>query len=536
MRTRRAHPKTPKASTGAGKLLGTGAVLASFVCAGALVALASACGEGNSGAGGSGAGTGGAGATGGGQGGDGLQDFVTSASGSSSSSSSGSGGQDAGPTCSPPNPAGGTPVFATAYGDAQSQSGVSVSTDKTGNILLAGAFQGAMNFGGTMLTSGGKEDAFVAKLSPTGQVLWAKRFGDGQNQSATGIGADAEGNVYVTGIFIGTVNFGGQNLTSDTNFFQDVFLVKFAPDGTHQWSMKFGDSNIQYARALAVDAIGNVVISGYFQQKVDFGGGVLTASGTAFDVFVAKFNALGQHLWSRRYGNEADQSAKSLAVDGSGNVYVAGEAAGTIDFGAGPLMAQGNPSAFVAKLDPQGAQIWAKISSGAGKASANAVAVSPTGAVAVAGQFQGTFDLGGKPMSNPDLDDAFVSVLTSGGAQTYTLRYGDTTFQRADGVAFAPNGDLLLAGAFTGSIDLGGGAIPSAEGFDMFLGRFAAKDGCLVWGRGYGGPLAQSPQSLVFDAASGNVVLTGSFGGTVDFGLGPVSAAGDDAFLFAVKP
>ncbi|MDI1435074.1 SBBP repeat-containing protein [Polyangium sorediatum] len=536
MRTRRAHPSILKASSGAGKLLGTGTLLASFVCAGALVALASACSGGESGAGGSGAGTGGAGAAGGGQGGDGLQDFVTSASSSSSSSSSGTGGQNPGPMCDPPNPNGGVTAFAAAYGDAQTQSGVSVSTDKTGNILLAGALQGTMNLGGTMLTSGGKEDAFVAKLNSAGQVIWAKRFGDGQNQSATGIGADAEGNVYVTGIFIGTVNFGGSNLTSDTNFFQDVFLVKFAPDGSHVWSKKFGDSNIQYARALAVDGVGNVVIAGYFQQQVDFGGGVLTAAGQAFDAFVAKFNATGQHLWSKKYGNDADQSAKSLAVDGAGNVYVAGEASGAIDFGAGLVMAQGNPSAFVAKLDSQGAPLWAKLSSGAGKASANAVAVSPSGAVAVAGQFQGTFDLGGKPMTNIDVDDAFVSVLTSSGAQTYTRAFGDPTFQRADGVAFAPNGDVLLAGAFTGSIDLGGGASPSADGFDMFLGRLAAKDGCLVWGRSYGGPLVQSPQSLVFDPVSGNVILTGSFGGTVDFGLGPLTAAGDDAFLFAVKP
>ncbi|MRG91605.1 SBBP repeat-containing protein [Polyangium spumosum] len=526
MRTRRAHASTTK-------LLGTGTVLASFVCAGALVALASACGDG-SGTGGSGAGSGGAGATGG-QGGDGLQDFVQSASSSSSSSSSGTGGS-MGPVCDPPSPTGGTTAFASAYGDAQVQSGVSVSTDAQGNILLAGAFQGAMNLGGNMLTSGGKEDAFVAKLSPTGQVLWAKRFGDAQNQSATGIAADAQGNVYVTGIFIGTVNFGGSNLTSDTIFFQDVFLVKFAPDGTHVWSQKFGDSNIQYSRSLVVDALGNVVISGYFQQQVDFGGGVLTATGNAFDVFVAKFNGLGQHQWSRRYGNEADQSAKGLAVDGMGNVYLAGEASGSIDFGNGALTAQGNPNAFVAKLDPQGAPIWAKLSAGSGKASANAVAVSPTGAVAVAGQFQGTFDLGGKPVTNLEVDDAFVSVLTPAGAQTYTRTFGDGTFQRADGVAFAPNGDVLLAGAFTGDIDLGGGAIKSVEGFDMFLGRFDGTDGCLVWGRSYGGPLVQAPQAMVFDAVTGNAVLTGSFGGTVDFGLGPVTAAGDDAFLFAVKP
>ncbi len=535
MRTRRAHSSTTQAaSSGARRLFGTIPVLASFVCAGALVALSGACGDGGSGAGGTG-GTGGAGATGG-QGGDGLQDFVTSVSSSSSSSSSSGGGVDAGPKCDAPDPNGGTTAFAAAYGDAQGQSGVSVSADKAGNLLLAGAFKGAMVLGGVTLTSGGQEDAFLAKLAPSGQAIWAKRFGDGQNQSATGIAADADGNVYVTGIFIGTVNFGGTNLTSDTNFFQDVFLAKFSPDGTHLWSKKFGDSNIQYARALAVDSVGNVVISGYFQQQVDFGGGVLTATGSAFDVFVAKFNTGGQHLWSKRYGNEADQQARSLAVDGSGNVYVAGDAAGSIDFGGGSITATGNPSAFVAKLDGQGTQLWAKTSNGTGKASANAVAVTSTGTVALAGQFQGTFDLGGDPLSNIDVDDAFVTLLSASGAHTYTLGFGDPTFQRADGVAFAPNGDVLLAGAFTGALDLGGGPIMSAEGFDMFLGRFAATDGCLVWGRSYGGPAVQSPQALVFDAVSGNAVLTGSFGGTVDFGLGPVTAAGDDAFLLSVKP
>jgi hypothetical protein len=193
MRTRRAHASTFKAaSSGAGKLLGTGSVLASFVCAGALVALASACGDGSSTSGaGANAGTGGAGATGG-QGGDGLQDFVQSAS--SSSSSSGSGGIDAGPMC-PPAMMDGSSVFASAYGDGQVQTGLAVSVDKSGNILLAGAFRGSITLGGTTLTSAGEEDAFIAKLSPTGQVMWAQKFGDARNQSATAIGADADGNV-----------------------------------------------------------------------------------------------------------------------------------------------------------------------------------------------------------------------------------------------------------------------------------------------------------------------------------------------------
>jgi len=533
MRTRRARSSvTLVVPSGARRVFASLAFIGSAASAALLLTLAGACSGGGDGgsAAGTGGGSGGAGGVGGGQGGEGLQDFVTS------SSSVGAGGMDAGPSCPPVDPSGGATVFASAYGDAQVQSGLSVAADKSGNVLLAGAFQGSMTMGGTTLTSSGKEDGFFAKLSSAGDVLWAKRFGDGQNQSATGIGADANGNVYVTGIFIGTVNFGGGNLTSDTNFFQDVFLAKFAPDGTHIWSKKFGDSNIQYARALAVDASGNVIITGYFQQNVDFGGGVLTASGQSFDAFVAKFDTAGQHLWSRRYGDATDQSANAVTVDASGNVLVAGHAAGSIDFGAGAVTASGTPSAFVAKLDPQGAPIWTKVSGGVGKAAANGVAVSATGSVAVVGSFTGGFDFGAGVLQNPDVDDAYVTVFGPSGAHVLTRKYGDATFQRADGVAFTPNGDVLLTGAFTGTIDFGTGPVTSVDGFDMFLTRLDLSDACPTWLRIFSGAAAQSPQQLRFDGAMGNVLVTGSFGGSVDFGGGPITAAGDDAFLLSVKP
>jgi hypothetical protein len=465
----------------------------------------------------------------------GVGSSSSGAGGSGAGSASGSGGSGGGAaTCNDLDPAGGATSFAKGFGPDGTQSILAVSTDKQGNILLAGAFDGSINLGGQTLTSAGKQDIFIAKLSPTGQHIWSKRFGDSYNQTATGIGADANGNVIVTGIFIGNVDFGGGTLTSDTIFFQDVFLAKFTPDGTHIFSKRYGDSNIQYANGLAVDLYGNAIISGYFQNNVDFGGGTLTSAGD-FDVFVAKFDGSGAHVWSKRFGDAQVQRGRAVAVDGSGNVVIGGDAQGMTDFGGGALTAGTTSSAFVAKLSADGKHVWSKMF-GAGKALGQAVAVAPNGDVALAGAFEGTIDFGGGPMENPNVQDAFVAVLGgASGAHVWSKQLGDDLSQSATGVAFTAKNEALLAGGFTGTIPLGASKLSSQGGFDAFVMRFDGK-GCPVWARSYGDPAVQSPQSLMVDPISSGAFLAGSFGGTVDFGSGPIAATADDAFLVKLVP
>jgi len=507
------------------------AVLAVATSACTLIALGLACGD-NTGSSAQG-GAGGTGSASGG-GGDGLPDFVTAIQASSSSNaSSGAGGIDAGPTCKPPMPGGAT-TLAKNYGDASTQSGVAVGVDKQGNILLAGTFQGTINLGGSTLTSGGKDDIFIAKLTSTGQHVWSKSFGDGYNQNATGIAADPDGNIIVTGGFVGNVNFGGGTLTSDTIFFQDVFIAKFGADGTHVWSKRFGDKNIQQPRGLAVDNAGNTIIVGYFQNDVDFGGGTLTSAGL-FDAFVAKFNPAGQWQWNKRIGDPSNQQARAVVVDAQNNVYVGGEASGTVDFGSGPLTAEGAPSAFVVKYDQQGTSVWGHVSKGSGMAATHAVAVGPSGAVAAVGSFQGGFDFGGGLLMNPDIDDAWVTMFTAAGAHTYTKRFGDQSLQSVEGAILTANGDVVIAGNFQGIIDLGGGPMTSVDGFDIFVARLDSA-GCPVWQRSFGGAGIQSLIGMSTDPTSGNALLTGAFSGSVDFGTGALTAQGDDVFVTAIKP
>ena len=123
----------------------------------------------------------------------------------------------------------------------------------------------------------------------------------------------------MTGEFENDVDFGGGVLTS-ANFF-DLFVVKFDADGNHVWSNGYGGSDIQRGYSVVADASSNVLITGLNGGSVDFGDGPLTTAGSS-DIIVAKFDANGNHLWSQCIGDAQYQEGRSVVTDGLGNVAV----------------------------------------------------------------------------------------------------------------------------------------------------------------------------------------------------------------------
>src|SRR5438046_3726892 len=104
--------------------------------------------------------------------------------------------------------------------------------------------------------------------------------------------------MFITGSSYGTLNVGGRVLV-DTYFVQpDIYVAKLNSSGGHVWSKSFGTINSDQGRAVAVDPSGNVVITGYFLGTIDFGGGPVTSSG-GLNTFVAKYSSGGAHLWSQ---------------------------------------------------------------------------------------------------------------------------------------------------------------------------------------------------------------------------------------------
>lgn len=97
-----------------------------------------------------------------------------------------------------------------------------------GNVLVAGFFKGAADFGGGPLASAGGADVFLAKLAPTGEHVWSKRFGDGSDQVVAAIASDVTGAVLVGGYFAGGIDFGGGLLLAESAM-SDAFVAKFSP-------------------------------------------------------------------------------------------------------------------------------------------------------------------------------------------------------------------------------------------------------------------------------------------------------------------
>jgi hypothetical protein len=284
-------------------------------------------------------------------------------------------------------------LLAGSFGNAGSDAGLSIAVDESDGLLVAGFFSDTVYFGGAPLVSAGSYDVFLAKYSAaTGAHQWSQRFGGASTEAANSVAVDAAGNVFLGGHFMGSANFGGAPLVSAGD--QDVFLAKYDSGGTHQWSQRFGGTGDQSASSLAVDDSGGLVVTGHFYNTVDFGGGPLSNAGQS-DIFVTKHNSAGAHQWSQRFGSTDVDWGKTLAVDAYGTVVVTGSFNGTVSFGGSPLVSAGYDDVFVAAYDSNGAHRRSARFGGTSTDYGIAVATDPAGSIVMTSNFVGTANFGG---------------------------------------------------------------------------------------------------------------------------------------------
>jgi hypothetical protein len=302
----------------------------------------------------------------------------------------------------------------TFAGGIQSAEGVAV--DSNGGVFVTGSFLGTTDFGaGPVSAKPGDTDMFLVKLSAEdGTHIWSKVFGDGSGQNARRVIVDpADGNIVVAGIFSGTIDFGNGALVNDQPG-QDVFLVKLtSPDASPVWSRQLHGDNSQSVQTVTLDNSGNIILVGSFFGTADLGEGMSTTSAGGADIYVTKFKLVdGEHLWSRRFGQEGDQSVRGVAVDGMDNVVLTGPLSDDTDFGGGPLAAAGL-DVYAVKLDAAvGKHIWSKRFGDGADQSGLSVVADGSGNTFLAGFFKGSIDFGcGKLTSAGDMD-AFAVELS----------------------------------------------------------------------------------------------------------------------------
>jgi Ig-like domain CHU_C associated/Secretion system C-terminal sorting domain/SprB repeat/Beta-propeller repeat/Bacterial Ig-like domain (group 2) len=316
------------------------------------------------------------------------------------------------------------------------------------------------------------------------------------------------------------------------------------------WAKSMGGTSYEIAYSNVVDASGNVYTVGIFAGTSDFdpGAGVYNLTSAGFgDIFVSKLDASGNLIWAKSMGGADSDDGRSIAVDGSGNVYITGDFRGTADFDPGTgvfnlTAPTGFADMFISKLDASGNFVWAKLIGGSGPDGSLSIAVDGSGNLYTTGFFNSTVDFNpGAGVSNltaSDLD-IFILKLDASGNFVWVKNMVGASFDNIGySITVDGSGNVYTTGSFDGTIDFDPGSgvsnLTSAGFTDIFVSKLDAS-GNFVWARRMGGTGNEQGNDIVVDG-SGNVYTTGFFNGTVDFdpnsGVSNLTSAGNnDVFV-----
>lgn len=431
--------------------------------------------------------------------------------------------------------------------------------DSAGNIYILGSFSQTVDFDAGIneayLTSAGGEDAFVAKYSPTGSLLWARRFGGVGHDEAKGISLDTSGQyLYATGGFAAAADFTGDglpDLTSAGGF--DAFILKLdATSGTTSWEKRVGGNGDDSGSALDVGDDGFIYTSGYFRNTADFDPGPGTANLTANgkgktppnDIFVLRLDANGNYSSGWKVGGSSTDFANSIIVEG-GSLYLLGSFQGSVDFDPGAAVVNktsaGGSDAFFANYTTFGTLNWVRTVGGVNSedewrmvADANHLYI--TGGLTGTADFDpgtGTFNL----YSDGSDDAVIIKYTKAAGSLVWANRIGGVGSDDARVNAWVDpsTGTVYVGGRFSGTVDFDPGAgtanRTSAGGWDPFVLKLdAAGNFENAWRMG--SALDSESSARPIGLFNGALYVTGRFVGTADFPTGGVLTSNGDADIF----
>ncbi len=344
-------------------------------------------------------------------------------------------------------------IWGTYYGGTGDDVSVSVATDASGNVFLAGNTTSADNIAWkgfqdnvALDSSGGRlSNAFLVKFDAYGNRSWATYYGGSSGDvTAISVATDPSGNVYLAGYTntCTTLASGGfQDTLGGIN--ATVFLVKFDANGNRLWATYYGGAIGTYGASVATDAAGNVYLTGNTFDTIGIASGgfqnTYKASPHSFagTTFLVKFDANGNRIWATYYGGTSGgwQNGRSIATDVAGNVYMSGVIGDTAGIASGGFQNTygGNYDAFLVKFDASGNRLWATYYGGAGEDDGRSVATDFAGNVYLAGDTYSTDSIAWKGFQDTigGLSggfNAFLAKFDANGNRLWATYYGGTSF------------------------------------------------------------------------------------------------------------
>ena len=380
--------------------------------------------------------------------------------------------------------------WATYFGGGSKEYGICITFDAGGNLIMGGGTQSISNIassGAYQTTHAGLNDGFFAKFNISGVLQWATYFGGSENDGVFDIGTDGSGNI------IAEIGAGSTGLAT-TGAYQtvlgglaDAMILKLNPSGMRLWSTYFGGSGEEGAYGMDLDASGNIYLTGSTNSSSGIattGAFKTTNSGGNNDAFVAKFSAGGFPVWATYFGDNGGDMAEDIALDGNGNVVIAG-----------------NTNSY-------------------------------TG-IATSGAFQSTF--GGST------GDGYIAKFNASGTSLLWATYfGSNLLDNIFGLCTDTSGNIFITGETNSVTNIASiGAYQETFGGirDDFIAKFSPT-GMRLWATYYGGSDQEQAKDIITDLA-GNIFVTGSSQSKNNIAIAPsyqdTNAGGYDAFILKIN-
>jgi len=368
-----------------------------------------------------------------------------------------------------------TLVWTKQLGTAATDATNGVAMDTAGNVFITGSTNG--NLDGNI--SAGGEDIFLSKFGANGRKYWTRQVGSADNDVGYGVTTDSAGYIYVAGtiggdgslnngdivvlkydtngnrIWLSRSSPGGTsdaygiiadntgniyvtgltsgNLDGNTSLGgSDIFLIKYDSDGNKIWTRQTGTSDDDIPKGVAVDGAGNVYLAGY-----TYGNMAGTNQGGA-DIFILKYDTGGNKIWTRQIGTAQDDLANALTADTTGYLYITGYTAGGLDSNSN----QGGKDIILLKYDTDGNKIWTRQTGTDQDDAGTGVTVNNSGYIFITGYTQGGLD--GK--TNAGLSDIFTLKYDNLGNKIWTQQTGTNTNDAGNGIATDSTGNVYVCG------------------------------------------------------------------------------------------
>lgn len=416
----------------------------------------------------------------------------------------------------------------------------SVTVSANSNVISIGQFENTVDFDETTATLNrtavGGRDIFIKCVDSNNNLLWANAIGGTSNELPWQVITDNQNDIYVIGMFSGTVDFDPSNsiVNLTSNGAEDIFLCKFTSLGGLIWAKSFGGTQNDFGREIVVNQLGEIYMTGWFRNTISFlpGNSSFTrTSAGAEDGFICKLNSNGLPIWVNTYGSNTSflDRVYSVVVDHNNDLYISGTFGGMVDFDESStvvnLSSAGQEDAFLVKLNNNGNFQWAESWGGSDEELALVMRLGNDSNLVVGGSFRGTTDL--DPSTNnlsifsQGSRDIFISKFTPSGNLIWGKSVGSASAEVCFSLELDKQNNIFASGYYFIGTDFdpgpgitiaSGGGNVNGDGYLLKLNS----NGIFNWVYTVSTSGADATRCVAIDKDD-NIYLGGKFASTFDF-------------------